>query len=180
MRIHGLGDVGGVAGLFAHMANAVAGDGLSDAVSRKEPGSELIEFPVAPQEWEQIGRKHHQTIAFPLALADLDDHALGVDVRALELAEFGDAEAGGIQRGQDHAMFQVAWSEQQRRDLVATEDDGEGLGLLGVGDILDHPGAVQGGLVEKAERTDCLNERTPGRFLLRNEELLVGADVVRA
>ncbi len=150
MRIHGLGELGGVAGLWANMGHAVAGDGLGDAVSRKEPGVELIELPVAPQQREEIGGEHHEAIAFALALAHVDHHPLGVDVGALELTEFGDAYAGGIQGGEDRAMLEVAWSQQQRFDLVATEDDRERLGLFGIGDIVDHPGTAQGGLVEKA------------------------------
>jgi len=169
-----------VAGLLAHMGHAIAGAGLGDAVSRKEPRVELRELPGAPQQREQVGGEPHEAIAFPLALAYVDHHPLGVDVGALQLTECGDADAGGVEGGEDHAMLQVAWSEQQRRDLVTTEDDGEGLGLLGVRDRLDHPGAVQGGLVEKAEGTDRLNERAPGRLLILNEALLVGADVVRA
>src|SRR5207245_1226240 len=173
MRIHGLGELGGVAGLGANMGHAVAGDGLGDAVTGKEPRLELIELPVASQEWEQVGGEHHEAITFALALAYVDHHPLGVDVGALELTEFGDADARGIEGGQDDAMFQMAWREQQRFDLVATEDDGEGPGLLGIREILDHPGAVQGRLVEKAESTDRLNKRAPGGLLLRNEELLV-------
>ena len=69
MRIHGLGELGGVAGLGANMGDAHAGDGLGDAVSRKEPGLELIELPVAPQQREQVGGEHHEAIAFALALA---------------------------------------------------------------------------------------------------------------
>ena len=87
MRINHLRELGGVAGLCADMGDAHAGDGLGDAVAGKEPGLELIELPVAPQQRQQVRREHHQAIAFPLALADLDDHAFGVDVRALELTE---------------------------------------------------------------------------------------------
>ena len=94
----------------AHMGDAVAGDGLGDAVAGKEPGLELIELPVAPQQREQVGGEHHEAIAFALALADLDDHALGVDVGALELTEFGDPDARGIEGGEDRAMLEVAWA----------------------------------------------------------------------
>jgi hypothetical protein len=69
-------------------------------------------------------------------------------------------------------MLEVPWGEERRLHFVATQDDGEGLRFLGVRDILDHPGAVQGRLVEKAEGTDRLNECAPGCLLLRNEELL--------
>src|SRR5262249_58737313 len=85
MRINRLGELGGVARLAADMGDTHAGDGLSDAVSGKEPGLELIELPIAPEQREQVPGEHHQAIAFALALAHLDDHALGVDVGAPEL-----------------------------------------------------------------------------------------------
>jgi len=47
MWIHGLGDLGGVASLWANMGHAVTGDRLGNTVSRKEPRVELIELPVA-------------------------------------------------------------------------------------------------------------------------------------
>src|SRR5207247_8161041 len=74
-------------------------------------------------------------------------------------------------------MLEVAWGQQQGLDLVATEDDGERLGLLGVRDIVDHPWAAEGGLVEKAEGTHGL-DKDALRGLLVEEVELVGADVL--
>src|SRR5262245_8058206 len=54
MGINGLGELGGVAGFFADEGDAVAGDRLGDAVAWKEPGLELIELPVAPQQRQEI------------------------------------------------------------------------------------------------------------------------------
>ena len=45
--------------------------------------------------------------------------------------------------------------------------------------ILDHPGAAQGGLVEKAEGTHRLDEDALGGLLVEEMEL-VGADVLGA
>src|SRR5207244_2148193 len=103
--------------------------------------------------------------------------AVGVDVGALELTEFRDPYAGGIEGGQDGAMLEVAWSKQQRLDLVATEDDRELLGLFGIRDIVDHPGTTQGGLVDKAEGTHGLDEDTLGGLGMEQMEL-IGADVL--
>jgi hypothetical protein len=47
MGINGLGQLGGMPGFFAPEGDPVAGDGLGDAVARKEPGLELIELPIA-------------------------------------------------------------------------------------------------------------------------------------
>jgi len=52
-------------------------------------------------------------------------------------------------------------------------------GLLGVGDVLHHPRAAQGGLVEKAEGTHSLDKNAL-RGVLLEEMQLVGADVLRA
>src|SRR2546422_11692644 len=104
MRIHGLGELGGTARLGAQTGDTHAGDGLGDAVPRKEPGTGLIELPGAPPQREQVGGEHHEAIAFPLALAYAEDHALGVDVGALQLTEWGDAEAGRSEGGQAPAL----------------------------------------------------------------------------
>src|SRR5712691_3085214 len=95
MRINDLGELGGVARLTADMRNTRAGDRFGNAGTGKEPGLELIELPVASQQREQIGGEHHEAIALAFALAYADDHAVGVDVGALQLTEFGDAHAGG-------------------------------------------------------------------------------------
>ena len=177
MRINDLGELGGVARLAADMRDTRAGDRFGNAGPGKEPGLELVQLPVAAQQWEQSGGEHHEAIPLAFALAHPDDHAVGVEVRALELAEFGDPHASRIEGGQDRAMLEVAWGQQQRLDLVAREDDRERLGFLGIGNILRHPRAAQGGLVEKAEGTHGL-EKDALRGLLVEEVELVGTDVL--
>src|SRR5262249_55313641 len=112
MRIHSLFQLGGVAGLGANMGHARGGDGVRHGGARKEPELELIELPVAPQQRQEIGGEHYEAIAFPLALAYPDHHALGVDVGALELTEFGDPYARRIQSGEHGAMLEVAWRQE--------------------------------------------------------------------
>ena len=104
---------------------------------------------------------------------------MGVDVSPLEMTEFGDAQARGIERGQDGAMFEVLGGQQEPLHFIAREDDGEGLGLFGIGNLLDHPGPFQGGLIEKAERTDRLDTEARRDLLLQQVEL-IGTDVLRA
>jgi hypothetical protein len=112
MGINGLGQLSHAAGLAADMGDAHTSDGLGDTVSGKEPGLELIELPLASQQREQIGGEHHEAITLPFALAYADDHALGVDVRALEVTEFRDPHTGGIEGGENGAMLEVTWGQQ--------------------------------------------------------------------
>ena len=177
MRINDLGELGGVARLAADMRHTRAGDRFGNAGPGKEPGLELVQLPGAPQQWEQSGREHHEAIPLAFALAHPDDHAVGGDVRPLELAEFGDPHARRREGGQDRARLEVAWGQQQRLDLVAREDDRERLGFFGIGNILRHPGTAQGGLVEQAEGTHGLDKDTLGDVLLE-EMKLIGADVL--
>jgi hypothetical protein len=168
-----------MAGLGANEGDASGSDGRSHAGSGKEPGLELIQLPVAPQQRQQGWGQPHKAIAFALALAYADDHAVRVDVGTLELTEFGDPDAGRIQGSEDRPMLEVAWGQQQRLDLVTTEDDGERLGPFGIGDAVDHPRAVQGGLVEKAEGTHG-RDKNALRGVRLEEMQLLGADVLRA
>jgi hypothetical protein len=68
------------------MVDAVAGEGLADSASRKEPGLQAIEFPVASELGEQVGEEGHLAIALAFALAHQNDHALRVDIGALKPA----------------------------------------------------------------------------------------------
>jgi len=75
---------------------------------------------------------------------------VGVDVGALQLTKLGDPHARGIEGGEDRARLEGAWSQPQRLDLVATEENWELRWLFGIGNVVCHPGTAQGGLVEKA------------------------------
>jgi len=82
-------------------------------------------------------------------------------------------------KGQNGSMLEVVCRQDSRLDLVATEDDRQGLGLLGIGEIVDHPGATEGGFIEKAQGTHGLDEDALGDLLVEQQEL-VGADVLGA
>jgi hypothetical protein len=111
-RINDLGELGGGARLAADMRNTRAGDRFGKAGTGQESGLELIELPGAAPQRQQGRGEHHEASAFPLALPHLDDQALGVDVGALELTEFGDPYVRGLEGGEDRAMLAVVWGQQ--------------------------------------------------------------------
>jgi hypothetical protein len=114
-----------------------------------------------------------------LALADVDHHPSGGEVGALEVTECGDPYTGRLQGSEDRAMLEGTWGAEPRLPFVATQDDREGLRLRGGREIVDHPRAMQGGLGQKTEGTDGLDEDALGDLLLEEMELR-GADVLRA
>ena len=64
MRIHGLGELGGTARLGAQTGDTHAGDGLGDAVPRKEPGTDsrkAINTPIRSLRWRAIALKRERS-----------------------------------------------------------------------------------------------------------------------
>jgi hypothetical protein len=176
MRLPGLRHLGGVAGFCTQAGDAGAGERRGETVTGKEPGWERLELPGAPQERQQGGGEHHAALPCALALAHVAPQALGVHVGALELTECGDPEAGRIPRGADHPMLAGAGGQQHRFDLLATQADGEGLGLRGSGERVDHPRTASGGLGEQAEGPHGLAKEALGA-LRREAREWIGAEV---
>lgn len=53
-------------------------------------------------------------------------HTFGVYVGLFQGNGFADAEAGGVDGGEDGAVFEVGWGDQDELGFFGTEDDGEG------------------------------------------------------
>ena len=85
MRIDALGKFGSFARFAADAAHASGADGLTPFWPGKEPGFELIAFPVVSQQGQEFLRQHHAPVALAFALSHMDDHALGVDIAALQV-----------------------------------------------------------------------------------------------
>src|SRR6266567_410022 len=96
----------------------------------------------------------------------------------LEVPEFRDPQAGSIDGRQNRAGFKTPGGLEQGRDFRLTQHGWEGLGALGLGDILDHPGLAQRDAVEKAQGTDGLDDARPRGVLLLDEIELILADML--
>ena len=82
------------------------------AVLGKRHPLRLHPSPVGAQRFQQRWAKGHIAVAPALALADMDHHALAVDIAGLELAQLRAAYAGRIERHQHRAMHPVGRSGQ--------------------------------------------------------------------
>ncbi len=84
-------------------AHQLAGrHGVDRVLARKEPGLRPRRAPPFAQQLEQLRRKHHVTVAPPLALLDPKRHALAIDIGYLEVRDLGHPQAcavGDAERG---------------------------------------------------------------------------------
>jgi hypothetical protein len=106
------GDAGGLCRFPASFPQHFGRDRLIGAPTvfrtRKQIRLGVHPAPVLAQRFQQFRTERHVAIPVPLAVPNMDDHAYAVDVRNSEMAEFGAAHAGRIQRHQHGAMEQIA------------------------------------------------------------------------
>ena len=84
------------------------------AVAGKQPD---CRFPaqtaiVVPQHFQQVRAEHDIAIFAAFASLDMDHHALTVDVRDLQMRQFGTPQASGIQGHQESAV-ETAWARHR-------------------------------------------------------------------
>src|SRR6266545_3338766 len=106
MRRHVLGETAADDGLPQHALDCTGRDGATWDVTRKQVRPLRACAPeVNPENIKQPLAEHHVAILRPLALADMDEHALAVDVRDPKRAGLRDAESRTVGGHQDRAML---------------------------------------------------------------------------
>lgn len=113
------------------------------------------------------------------SLLNPDDHPLAIQIGQVEGAEFGEPEPGGIKRGEDSTMLQIAWGHKDGSDIGVAENRGELALPPGIRDMIQHPRVPEGGVIEEAQGTDGLIKGGPRNLPVMGEVVLVGADVFR-
>lgn len=111
-------------------------------------------------------------------MGDADLHALGVDVGLFQGNGFADAEAGGVDGGEDGAVFEVGWGGEDALDFVLAEDDGEGLFDAGPVDEVDFALAAEDAFVVEFDGVDGLVLVADGDFAFGYEVAEEGDDLV--
>ncbi len=173
-----LGQSNPAAGLDAVPLQGGRAEGAVGGLAGEEQVARPVAPPVVPQLVEQPPGQGDATVLLALTLADVDEHAAGVEVGNAQVDEFVDAEAAGVQGAEDHARGWVGESVEDGMHLGAAEHDRQGLGLLAVGDEGDSVGALQDVRVEEAEGGDGLVEEAPGDTLVLDEVELELTQVV--
>jgi hypothetical protein len=141
----------------------------------KEQRGMAMGFPLLPQEFQRALGQRDVTILVALAGADVEEHALRIDVPDLEVQALGEPQAAGVNGGQTDSLIEVWDTGQDVADLPGREDDGEF--ELGIGPDQFHlggPGTLKGLFPEDLDRADGLGGGLAGDlpFGLEMEEVL--------
>jgi hypothetical protein len=99
--------------------------------------------PVDTQRIEQSWAQHDVAILASLAAADMDDHALAVDVADLQVSDFSAPSAGGIQRHQQDAVEGPLRCIDETCDLLLAEHLRQVQDLLRVWRLGNAPPSLQ-------------------------------------
>jgi hypothetical protein len=83
----------------------------------------VIGKPVLAEELEEHRGEWHKPILPPLSLADVDRHALTVEVTDFEVGTLRDTKSCGVDGHQYRTVLHVDYRAKQPPDLVDAEDD---------------------------------------------------------
>jgi hypothetical protein len=150
----------------------------------EEPDARRHGLPVRAQLLQEAGGERHVAVFGALALLDPDRHAVGVDVRHLERDCLADAEAGGIDGGQQESLARMRRHRQQVPHLFPAQDLRQSLRLLREGHVKVGPRMAERHVIEEPEGVRRLTARAPGELPLVDQvgEIrlhLVAGDLVR-
>src|ERR1019366_2776900 len=114
-------------------------------------GLGLHPAPILAQSLQQLGGQQDIAVAGSLALANVNDHALAVDVGDLEMAHLGSAQARCIQHHHHGAMHKVAGRIDQARYLLLVKYGRQSQRPLRKWNVIGKVGPPESLDVEKAQ-----------------------------
>jgi len=148
---HPLRDASGTAGAGDGPLHGALVEGTSRVAARKQPVGGPMHAPVAAKRMEQERREHRLTLHIALAVTDHDDPPSAVDVAHAKMERLGDPEPGAVERHGDGALLERREPGEKSGDLIPAQHHRTALGAARVGQMRDHPLALQGDPVEEAQ-----------------------------
>jgi len=145
----------------------------------EEEGRMAVRFPLLSQELQRALGQRDVTIRIALAGADVQEHALGIDIANLEAQPFPQAQATGVNGAEANAMIQGGDGGQNAAHLGGGEHDGEF--KLGIGASqfqFMRPGPVERFLPEQFDGADGLGAGLAGDLFDGLEMNAILADVL--
>jgi hypothetical protein len=145
----------------------------------KEQDGMAVGFPLLAQENQGARGQGNVAVVITFAGADVQEHALRVDIADLQAQALAQAQPAGVNGAQADAMIQGGHGGQDAAHLGGGEDDGQL--ELGVGASqfqFMRPGAVQGFFPEELDGADGLGAGLTGDLLVGLEVDAVLADIL--
>ena len=146
--------------------------------TRKQIGLGPHPTPVLTQSLQQLGAQQNIPVAAALALVDMNDHALAIDIGDLEMAQFRAAYAGCLKRHHHGAAHQVLGCIDQPLHLFWTKYSGQLPGALRKGDMFGEIRSSQRLDVEKAQGRNIRSDRSRLKLAITKPMSLILPDMV--
>src|ERR1700677_3931261 len=185
VRMNPLGESGARGRDPAGVPDGLIRDGLIDTAlacgAGKEVSARFFPLPITAQLLEQLRRKRYIPVARALPLANVDHHALAVDVLYPDPCCFGSAYSGRIEQHKDHAVQAVGCGIDQPHDLLLAEYDRQLLWHLRENEIV--VGEVtppQRALVQEPQGRDPDLDRAGLKLLLPQQKDLITSQMFGA
>src|ERR1700688_4955323 len=176
---------GACGGLLTGVPENLGGDRMTrrmPSVAGEQPigGLAFQPAPVDAERIEQLGAEHDIAVLASLASADMNDHALAVDIADLQMRHFCAPCARGIERHQQDAMKRKLCSVDQTRYFFLAEYLGQVQNLLRIRRFGNAPAALQHLDIEKAQGCQALGYGVGGQLPPSEQRGLILANVLGA
>ena len=172
---------GPLQGAAAHRFGGAAGSPSTVTLGGKEKDRMTMGFPLLAQEQQSAFGQGYVAILITFAGADVQEHALRIDVADLQAKPFTQAQAAGVNSGQSDAMIQGGNSGEDAAHLGSGEDDGEfELGIGASQFQFVRPVTVQSFLPKQLDGADGLSAGLAGDVLMALEMDAVLANLLGA
>ena len=131
-------------------------------VAGKEPvaGFSTQPKPVLAQFFEQPGAEHDIAVFAALSCADMNHHALAVDIVDFQVCYLSTAQTGSVERHEQSAMEGSASGIDESCDFFLAKDRWKVMVLFRIGSLGDAPGFLERLDVEKAQSRQVVRNGT--------------------
>ena len=150
---------------MAHGSGGGAGASSAVTLGRKDQLGVAMIFPLLAQECQRALGQGDVAIAIAFALADVQEHALGVDVANLKAQAFAQAQAAGVNEDEADPVIPRGDQTEDAPHLGSGEDDGEFILEVGADQLeFEGPDAFEGLFPEELEGANDLGAGLAGEF----------------
>ena len=126
--------------------------GSSGIAAREQPGRRLAYAPPLPQQLQEPRRQHAVAILLAFALLDAEHHALGVDIRHLEVGDLGHPQSGAIGNAERGLVLRPGRGLQEPQDFIRRQNHRQLLRLADQPQMARHVRSIAGRREKEPQR----------------------------